>query len=178
MLNVRTFASYIHRTYKIYPTSEVYDHLRPFMKNAESVLFILDGLIHEVLTTLPLSWMIDESDTLTTFSYNRLNELTSGPLWRQIVFATEDIRQCFEINRISLLTYILEKPEYAPVYDMFFSENNIQEFCQRFQKHQAEFIKAQCAVYKEELIAAAWHPNRLERWLDKGLITLERLDDL
>jgi hypothetical protein len=178
MLNVRTFANYIHKIYHNYPTSEVYAKLKGFMKDAESVLFILDGLIHEVLTTLPSSWMIDDSDTLATFSYARLKELTNGSLWRQIMFATQDIHQCFETNRISFEEYLLVKPEYATVYNEFFSEKNIHEFCQSLQRHHITFIKERCAVYKEELVATAWHPNRLERWLDQGLITLEGLDEL
>lgn len=32
-----------------------------------------------------------------------------------------------------------------------------------------EAVKRRCGLYKEELIAAAWHPRRVEAWLAAGV---------
>lgn len=178
MVNVRTFANYIHRIYKKYTTEEMYERMKICMKDVESVLFILDGLIHEIMTHLPSPWMIQDTDTLVDVSYRQLYNLTQDPLWRQILFATEDIQECFETNRKSLVNYFAGNPVFVPVYEEFFSETAIYRFCRSFHQHHAASIKARCAVYKEELMVAAWHPDRLERWLNEGLVTLETLDEL
>jgi hypothetical protein len=51
---------------------------------------------------------------------------------------------------------------------LLFPDNPIQIFCKEFNKKHAKIIKSRCAIYKEELIAAALHPNRVERWLEAG----------
>ena len=39
------------------------------------------------------------------------------------------------------------------------------------RRHAASYalVRARCESYKEELIAAAWHPTRVERWLQAGM---------
>jgi hypothetical protein len=178
MINVRVFANYIHLIYAKYTTEEMFKRIKHCMKDVESVLFILDGLIYEIMTHLPSPWMISDTDTLVSVSYRQLQNMTQRPLWRQILFATEDIQECFDTNRKSLQVYFVENPELIPVFEEFFSESAIHNFCHDLYKYHISFIKARCAIYREELMSVAWHPDRIERWLNQGLITLESLDDL
>jgi hypothetical protein len=39
----------------------------------------------------------------------------------------------------------------------------------RRHKKSYELVRARCGLFKEELIAAAWHPTRVAKWVNAGL---------
>jgi hypothetical protein len=46
--------------------------------------------------------------------------------------------------------------------------NTILELGRELYRELLEDVAERTAIYKEELIAAAWHPKRVEKWLEAG----------
>ena len=49
-----------------------------------------------------------------------------------------------------------------------FVDSILPEVRRRYKASYAQ-VRARCGLYKEELIAAAWHPTRVAKWLDAGM---------
>lgn len=90
--------------------------------------------------------------------------------WWPIVFSTSYIDLCeslnLEFNQYFSTSYALDDPAHP-----------LLGFLKRFHKRLGNTIRKRCSLYKEELIAAAWAPKRIQRWLDMGY-DLEYIDML
>jgi hypothetical protein len=77
--------------------------------------------------------------------------------------AMDDLREAF--------------PTHDDIGDLANPTNPLVKFLKKFHKRTANGVRTRCAVYKEELMAAAWAPRRIQRWLDMGY-DLDLLDAL
>ena len=52
-------------------------------------------------------------------------------------------------------------------------DERMDKYIERWRTYQSERrVKQRTALLKEELIAAAWHPNRVAIWLEAGALDI------
>lgn len=93
----------------------------------------------------------------------------------RLVLFSNKLNVFFELFSDILYIY---KPEHPELYDLLhiYRDNGaIRGALRRGFFGAAAIIKNRCNIYKEELVAAAWAPSRVEKWLQYGGI--ESLDD-
>ena len=139
-------------------------YMEMYLKDAESCICVLDVYMRHLI------WVANgDPDIYIEF----LQIYTRPELWRQLLFST-DLEQCF-MNKSE---YIRQNARYAyEVWDPLhiqLPDGLVQLFIKEFNSYHSNPIKKRCAVFKEELIANAWRPSRVEAWVEAGV----NLEDL
>lgn len=90
--------------------------------------------------------------------------------WWPIAFSTSYMDLCESLHTQFQQTFSVSYAFDDP-------NNQLVGYMKKFHRHLGRALRKRCEVYKEELIAAAWAPKRIQRWLDMGydLDLLERL---
>ena len=91
----------------------------------------------------------------------------SKPECRIIVYSDKLI-SLFEFFREIIHVYVPEWPELYDSYQIHKKNSLIRNSLRRAFLVHAAAIKKRCDIYKEELIAAAWKPSRVEKWIEDG----------
>jgi hypothetical protein len=93
--------------------------------------------------------------------------------WRPILYSAA----CLDTFEDVMVDLQATFPNQNDIYDLANPINPIAKFLKKFHKRVAKGVYDRCAIYKEELMAAAWAPRRIQRWLDMGY-DLDLLDAL
>ena len=89
----------------------------------------------------------------------------SRPVCRQLVFSAK-LSTLFEFFTDIIQIYAPGRQELYDLYEINKRDGIVQRSLRRAFSVHAATIKKRCAVYKEDLIAAAWKPQRIEKWLE------------
>jgi hypothetical protein len=91
----------------------------------------------------------------------------SRPECRQLVFSAK-LSTLFEFFTDIIQIYAPGRHELYDLYEINKRDGIVQSSLRRAFSVHAATIKKRCAVYKEDLIATAWKPRRIEKWLERG----------
>lgn len=98
----------------------------------------------------------------------------SRPECRQLVFSAK-LGTLFEFFKDIIQIYAPGRQELYDLYEINKKDGVVQSSLRRAFSVHAATIKKRCAVYKEDLIAAAWAPSRVEKWLERGYVVFEEM---
>jgi hypothetical protein len=97
----------------------------------------------------------------------------SRPECRQLVFSAK-LGTFFEFFKDIIQIYAPGRQELYDLCEINKKDGVVQRSLRRAFSVHAAAIEKRCAVYKEDLIAAAWAPSRVEKWVEND-IELESL---
>jgi hypothetical protein len=92
----------------------------------------------------------------------------SRPECRQLVFSAK-LGTLFEFFTDIIQVYAPDRKELYDLDEINKRDGIVQSSLRRAFSVHAAAIREHCAVYKEDLIAAAWKPQRIEKWLEGGV---------
>jgi hypothetical protein len=107
----------------------------------------------------------------TDLFIKRFEDSTQSPRWRQVLYSSELIEQ-FYLFEETIRWHLPHCPELFLPGSIECEDNPLRLFIRSFNWRMGQPLRDRCAVYKEELMAAAWHPRRVERWLEAGGIEM------
>jgi hypothetical protein len=140
------------------------NYMELYLKDADSCICLLDICMRHLI------WVANgDPEAYIDF----LKHYTLPESWRQLLFSTS-LEQCF----LEKADYIRRNAPYAfEVWDPFHIQminGLVHLFIKLFNSHHSNQIKKRCAIFKEELVATAWRPSRVEAWVEAGM----NLEDL
>lgn len=138
--------------------------LQSFCREPSSCLFLFGHLIR---------WCERMSHGGAYSFLDLLQSYMSRFSWRALLYSQTLFT---EFNTITRTEYQIF-PENSEFWDLDCEENPIRRFFKYLHKKAGASIRERCSVYKEELMAAAWAPKRIQRWLDMGY-DLDLLEEL
>jgi hypothetical protein len=103
----------------------------------------------------------------TDLFIKRFVDATQSPRWRQVLYSSDLLEQ-FYLFEDTIRWHLPHCPELFLPGSMDRDDNPIRMFIRSFNWRMGQPIRDRCATYKEELMAAAWHPRRVERWVEAG----------
>jgi hypothetical protein len=100
--------------------------------------------------------------------FDLLTAFMSAENCRQILYSSY-IMEIFEENKEFVRKYHPYFPELF-IEGIYNAEDGfLCNWIHNFNKFHSKSIVDRMNIYKEELMAIAWHPRRVERWLEFGL---------
>lgn len=145
-------------------TKRLFNSLAHFFTDVESILFCFRLFWKEMVETFRFYKADDE------MYQKRFQQVFYSPVWRPILFNKElwytiqtvwEENQRREIEQGILMNRALELKEQ-------WSRERFQDMLYTMTAFHQKKMKGRIQPFKEELIAAAWHPKRVERWLEMG----------
>jgi hypothetical protein len=103
----------------------------------------------------------------TDLFIKRFVDATQSPRWRQVLYSSDLLEQ-FYLFEETIRWHLPHCPELFLPGSMDLADNPIRMFIRSFNWRMGQHIRDRCAAFKEELMAAAWHPRRVERWVEAG----------
>lgn len=123
--------------------------------------------VYIVLYTLQIEALIKSFGNIDTY-FKILTAFMSSPSCKKLLYSSS-ILEPFERNR----EFFRKTASYFPelyIDNLCNAENGaISKWIKSINQIHSTAIKQRVQVYKEELMAIAWHPKRVERWLEAGL---------
>ena len=112
------------------------------------------------------------------FYTQRFRQVFYSPVWRPILFQ-KDLWYCIQIiweKNLEREAQQLANMNPHLHFKEEWSRERFQDLLYEMTVFHQTKIKERIQPFKEELIAAAWHPRRVERWIEKyGLDILDTL---
>lgn len=157
ILNKSCFVHALNRLLIPFESVPPISELAVYMKDPACCLFLLSYLFQKLIRKCP-----QRASSFFSHLWRYVGE--DNPHWKQILF-------CEKIKDV-VLNFAEDIHAYYNIQltgnFMQETENTFRMFVHAFNRMHALTVKNRCEIYKEELIAAAWHPRRLERWLEMG----------
>ena len=153
------FSSKNHRAAK-----EYYKELLPLFTDPTSI-FVCFCILWEEMVEMYRFYKDDGQKFMSRFRH-----VFFSPAWRPILFNRdlwyviqsiwEDVAKKEEFQAQHINPTLRFKEEW--------SRERFQDMLYEFTVHHQTKLKERIQPFKEELMAAAWHPNRVEKWLEAG----------
>lgn len=140
------------------------NYMELYLKDTDSCICVLTICMHHLI------WGAS-GDPEKFIEY--LQIYTRPESWRQLIFATA-IEECFLQKSDSLRQTAPYSFELWDPFHIQMPEGLVQNFIKEFNLYHSNQIKKRCAIFKEELVATAWRPSRVEAWVEAGM----NLEDL
>ena len=176
-LNRSYYINMILKRLKIFKnTEETPDYDRQISDSVRNIITIytrMDSSCDGLTLVATLSYYISRLIFFTSKDYGDLHTLFLAPLFADPLFKPhlQDpvvMRFLFTCTiHCNEPTNVLYDPETMDKkLNSFY--NTILELGRELYRELLEDMAERTAIYKEELIAAAWHPKRVEKWLEAG----------
>lgn len=153
-------------------TKQMFNSLAPLFTDVESTMVCFTRLWKEIVETFRF-YEKEESAYM-----KRFRQVFYSPIWRPIMFNRDlwytiqtiwEANQAREVNMMGRMNpHLRFKEEW--------SRERFQDMLYEVMSYHQKRVKDRIQPFKEELIAAAWHPRRVEKWLEMG--GFELLDSL
>lgn len=152
-INMRCLTEYTFLRSELNQSIEEY-----MLKDVETCYIIFKNIILRSII------ICQESQSITM---QTVEKFLSRPECKQLLFSAK-LSTLFEVFQQFIYIYAPEWTELYDSYEIYKKDGLIQSHLHNaFSVHVAA-IKKYCAIYKEELIAAAWKPSRIQKWLALG----------
>ena len=164
------FTIFISKRHKA--AKEYCKKLFPLFTDPISILICFQGLWHEMVKTYR-SYTDEETQYMTRF-----RNVFFSPMWRPIVlnsnlwYAIETVWELVLRNEEEIARHLNLESRYIEQWSRERFQDMLYEMIVYHQKKMKERIQP----FKEELMAAAWHPKRVEKWIT--MYGLESIDDM
>jgi hypothetical protein len=164
LVNVSCFEHIVYAELFHNWSSRDYSKMNKYIGHPESAVYVFRMILHWS-SLMSHHGFYSFLDLMKTY-FEKLD-------WRSILFSTGCLAE-FESALDDLRAAF---PDFKGGWDVMDSEHPIARFLKKFHKKTADKVRLRCSIYKEELMAAAWAPRRIQRWLDMGY-DLDLLDAL
>jgi len=135
------------------------ESLKPYIKTHKDLLFAFTILLEEIFINISRS---------SQHGFDLLDWFMLRGFWRPLLYSTA-FMEIFSSERSMFQRLYPDQPELWSESEMENPNKPIKKFITNFNKYQVYLLKKQRSIFKEDLMAAAWHPRRVEKWLELGL---------
>ena len=153
-------------------TKQMFNSLAPLFTDVESTMICFIRLWKEIVETFRFYQKEDAA------YMKRFRQVFYSPVWRPIAFNRDlwyTIQTIWEENQAREernrphMSHVLQFKEQ-------WSRERFQDMLYEMMAYHQKKIQSRIQPFKEELIAAVWHPRRIERWIDKhGIEVLDAM---
>ena len=157
---------------KLETTKHEFNNLAPLFTDVESTLYCFQLLWKEIVETFRFYEKEDAA------YMKRFRQVFYSPVWRPLIFNKDlwyTIQTIWEENQ---LREQRTRNRMNPLlqFKAEWSRERFQDMLYEMTTYHQKKMKERIQPFKEELMAAAWHPRRVEKWIN--MYGLESIDDM